>query len=93
MTCGGTKRRAEYEATHDPLSDLLNRTGLFRKLDSLIARRLDTETAMLVYMDLDGFKDVNDTYGHSVGDCLIRHVASATWTAGPDGFGCCQTWR
>ena len=79
------KRRAEYEATHDPLSDLLNRAGLFRKLDRLLAQRQPSEVSILVYMDLDGFKDVNDTYGHAVGDSLIRHVADRLERLAPTG--------
>ncbi|MGA2127464.1 MAG: EAL domain-containing protein [Xanthobacteraceae bacterium] len=63
-------------AMHDPLSDLPNRTYFGARLASLIAevRRTDRRAAVLS-IDLDRFKDVNDTLGHLVGDALIRAVA------------------
>jgi len=63
-------------AMHDPLSDLPNRTYFGARLASLIAevRRTDGRAAVLS-IDLDRFKDVNDTLGHLVGDALIRAVA------------------
>jgi len=63
-------------AMHDPLSGLPNRTYFGARLGSLIAevRRTDGLAAVLS-IDLDRFKDVNDTLGHLVGDALIRAVA------------------
>lgn len=63
----------------DPLTGLLNRTGLVRGLELLIpaaggSRRADDGVACL-FIDLDGFKDINDTYGHAAGDTLLRAVA------------------
>ncbi|MBB5574916.1 diguanylate cyclase (GGDEF)-like protein [Rhizobium paranaense] len=65
---------AKFEASHDSLSGLLNRHGVLELLD-----RLDgTNSAVSLYMiDLDGFKAVNDAWGHAVGDQLIRIVAKA----------------
>lgn len=61
----------------DELTGLLNRRGfelqLQRTLD--LARRYG-EPGLLVYVDLDGFKMVNDTYGHAAGDEVLKHVAS-----------------
>jgi diguanylate cyclase (GGDEF)-like protein len=45
----------------------------------------------VVFIDLDGFKDVNDNYGHDVGDALIRHIASALQTRVPAG-PCWRGW-
>ena len=85
------KLKAQYASTHDSLSGLYNRAGILRKLDRalLSAARLGMrpglEAVSLVYLDLDGFKDVNDSYGHSVGDSLIRHVATKIRALAPTG--------
>jgi diguanylate cyclase (GGDEF)-like protein len=63
-------------AMHDPLTGLPNRVLFMRQLDQAIARanRRGSQTAVL-YLDLDGFKAVNDTLGHQTGDELLREVA------------------
>lgn len=63
--------QAHIKATHDFLSGLLNRAGL---LDEA-AKLLTTSPAVIYLIDLDGFKAVNDAWGHAVGDELIRQVA------------------
>jgi len=61
----------------DRLSGLLNRAGLFRALDDLIDEAKVTKSDVaLLYLDLDGFKEVNDAYGHGCGDDLIRSVSA-----------------
>lgn len=64
-------------ALTDRLSGLLNRAGLFRALGDMIgtARETNSDVALL-YLDLDGFKEVNDAYGHGCGDDLIRSVSA-----------------
>lgn len=65
-------------AHQDPLVALPNRRGFMRELDALIARvtRYGEEAAML-FVDIDGLKRINDTYGHRAGDDALVHVASA----------------
>lgn len=66
----------EYRARHDPLTGLLNRSGLMEALATAIARAKSSNTCVgLVFSDLDRFKVVNDSLGHSVGDDLLVGVA------------------
>ncbi len=60
----------KHQATHDPLTGLPNRTLLARNLKELRNMR----TAALFMLDLDGFKKVNDTLGHRVGDEMLREL-------------------
>ncbi len=64
----------EHQANHDPLTDLPNRKHLAELLTSALAERKDEPLALLV-LDLDGFKEVNDTLGHQTGDRLLQIVA------------------
>jgi diguanylate cyclase (GGDEF)-like protein len=66
----------ETRAEIDPLTDLLNRRGLERELKRALAyvKRYET-SAVLVYLDLDGFKSVNDRHGHAAGDAVLKAVA------------------
>jgi diguanylate cyclase (GGDEF)-like protein/PAS domain S-box-containing protein len=65
-----------HQAMHDALTGLPNRTMLFDRLDRAIdeARRARGSMALLI-MDLDRFKEVNDTFGHHFGDVLLKAVA------------------
>jgi diguanylate cyclase (GGDEF)-like protein len=71
------ERRAHYLAFHDPLTELPNRRLFMDRLHQAIAhcRRGGREGAVL-YVDLDGFKPINDALGHAVGDVLLREVAT-----------------
>ncbi|WP_339331131.1 PAS domain S-box protein [Aeromonas hydrophila] len=67
----------EYEATHDSLTGLHNRRGMFNLLPEAIARAKRTQTSLaLLYIDLDGFKQINDTHGHDSGDHVLRVIGT-----------------
>lgn len=72
------ERIAQLEklAMTDELTGLLNRRGFETELQRTLAlaSRYE-ETGLLVYVDLDGFKLVNDTYGHAAGDAVLQRVA------------------
>lgn len=71
------ERAARKLSKQDQLSGLLNRSGLNDALDEIEAQAARSRRdAVLIYLDLDRFKDVNDAYGHSVGDQLIRGVTA-----------------
>jgi len=70
------EERLEILAFHDPLTGLANRTLFHRRIDDVLGRCMRTgESGALLLLDLDRFKDVNDTLGHSVGDALLVKVA------------------
>ena len=68
----------EARADIDPLLEVLNRRGFERELKRSLAyvKRYGT-VAVLFYLDLDGFKAVNDAHGHAAGDALLKAVAAA----------------
>ena len=73
------RRRAEakieYMAQHDALTDLPNRLRLYEHLRQTLTRSKRGEYVAVFCLDLDRFKDVNDSHGHSVGDLLLKSVA------------------
>jgi diguanylate cyclase (GGDEF)-like protein/PAS domain S-box-containing protein len=68
--------RLEHQATHDPLTGLANRT-LFEELLVRAAYRADRSgrPVAVLYLDLDGFKDVNDVFGHQSGDRVLSETS------------------
>jgi len=70
--------QTQEDSLTDPLTGLPNRRSMFVQLSRELARaeRLKSEIAIIV-MDIDGFKAINDTYGHNVGDHALREVAAA----------------
>jgi diguanylate cyclase (GGDEF)-like protein/PAS domain S-box-containing protein len=70
------KDAAEYESLNDPLTGLPNRKLLHERLAFFLTNaRRDAGIVALLYLDLDGFKVVNDSLGHSIGDVLLVLVA------------------
>ena len=65
-----TKRDLRWAAAHDPLTGLVNRAEFARTLESLSAN----DDVVLLYIDLDDFKPINDRYGHAVGDTVLVEV-------------------
>jgi diguanylate cyclase (GGDEF)-like protein len=63
-------------ATHDPLTSLLNRREFVQRLDDEMTRQSSTVVAFVAFVDLDGFKEVNDRLGHAAGDQLLIEVAN-----------------
>jgi diguanylate cyclase (GGDEF)-like protein/PAS domain S-box-containing protein len=68
--------RLEYQAYHDPLTGLPNRALVSDRLSRVFAAPAAARRIGLCYLDLDGFKAVNDSLGHDVGDQLLIAVAS-----------------
>ena len=67
----------EYQASHDPLTDLPNRTKYTNTLLAHLAHATrQGDSLAVLLLDLDRFKEVNDTLGHSVGDQLLQQLAS-----------------
>lgn len=63
-------------ATHDPLTGLFNRRGMMERLKFLLAELgRNKKNGALIYLDLDNFKPLNDSYGHAIGDELLIQVS------------------
>lgn len=70
--------QAAYEATHDTLTGLPNRAYLYERLRQALARaRREARPVAVAFIDLDAFKQINDSYGHGHGDMLLTQVAEA----------------
>ncbi|MDB1146187.1 GGDEF domain-containing protein [Bifidobacterium catenulatum] len=68
--------KARYEAEHDGMTGLLNKEAGYKHMRKYFDRMDLHDEAMLMFVDIDDFKIINDTYGHTVGDFWIREVAS-----------------
>ncbi|MBX9406701.1 EAL domain-containing protein [Pseudomonas baetica] len=69
-------QQLEFQAVTDPLTGLLNRRGFYQTVENLLQRGERNDSSwVLLYLDLDGFKRVNDSLGHDVGDRVLRWVS------------------
>lgn len=72
----GRMEELDRLASTDPLTGLYNRRMFFRRMDEEVARAGRTASPMcLIYIDLDHFKNINDTYGHAAGDTVLQQVS------------------
>ena len=77
------RSRLLYDATHDSLTGLANRAALFDVLDAV--HRRDDPYAAVIFIDLDGFKQINDRLGHSTGDVVLQVTANRIAALAPEG--------
>jgi diguanylate cyclase (GGDEF)-like protein/PAS domain S-box-containing protein len=76
------QRALTYQATHDALTGLINRREFEQRLNEVLrtARADESANHVLMYLDLDQFKVVNDTCGHQAGDRLLKQITSVLQT-------------
>nr|WP_319383475.1 EAL domain-containing protein [uncultured Roseibium sp.] len=83
-----TRKRLKFQAEHDELTGLVTRAKITEFLqERLSAGQADADQIGLLLLDLDHFKDINDSHGHSAGDAVLRYVADVLKTViGNDGL-------
>ena len=97
------ERQLEYLALHDPLTGLPNRTLFRRELEEVLSRSPAAPLVGVTLLDLDNFKSINDTFGHPVGDDLLKALSNRLQAVigetdtlarlGGDEFAIVQTMR
>ena len=73
-----SEEQIKFIAYHDPLTGLPNRKSFYERMEDLInaSNRSDKNHWALMFLDLDRFKDINDTMGHEVGDLILKETAA-----------------
>lgn len=66
------ENRSKYLSTHDPLTTLFNRYSFEEKIEEYIN---DNKKGTILFIDIDNFRIVNDTFGHSIGDCILKLIS------------------
>lgn len=66
----------EYAATHDSLTDMPNRAKLVAQLDEMLSRNSGSSSVAAICIDLDDFRDINDSLGQSTGDDVLKEVSA-----------------
>ena len=69
-------KKLEYQSLHDALTNLPNRRWIKKRLEELIAQKRRPYYSVIFYLDLDQFKLINDSLGHSAGDRILLEVAA-----------------
>ncbi|GEO84406.1 hypothetical protein GCM10007920_21560 [Ciceribacter naphthalenivorans] len=69
------EEKIKYLAHHDALTGLLNRAAFYERMDAIVGRIPKSRSLAVLSLDLDHFKNVNDTLGHPVGDLLLQAAA------------------
>lgn len=71
----GFSEQLSYRARHDSLTGLVNRASLYERLELELAKTAEEGKGLsVIFLDLDGFKKINDRHGHGAGDSLLREV-------------------
>ena len=73
-----SNKQTAHAAVHDALTGLANRAALVNMLEDLSGE--NAQSAAIIYLDLDGFKEINDFYGHEMGDRLLKGFAAGLST-------------
>jgi diguanylate cyclase (GGDEF)-like protein/PAS domain S-box-containing protein len=82
-----SEKRIAHMAHSDPLTDLPNRTAFNERLSAILnLAQAEHKSFAILCLDLDGFKEVNDIYGHAVGDMLLCRVADRLRSVADDAF-------
>lgn len=68
-------KRAEAERDIDTMTGILNRRGVYRRFEQIFSKPYLTKSGALIMIDTDNLKEINDTYGHTVGDLYLRTLA------------------
>lgn len=70
------KNKVEFLANHDSLTGLANRRSLFQQFEKLLAVQSNSSNRVaIIYIDIDDFKSINDSFGHQVGDIVLKEIA------------------